>query len=63
MLTDAENSPEKCVYNRQTDPKELKIIKLKRVVNVVMRKLASQEEELNHGLRNDEVKTKLILNL
>merc|ERR1712127_450509 len=63
MISDAENSPEKCVYNRKIEEKDLKIIKLKRMVNVAMQKLASQEEELNKTQRNDEIKTKMVLNL
>ena len=46
MQSEAEGSPEKCVYNRRNDPKELKISKLRRMIARATTRLAKKEEAL-----------------
>jgi len=63
MLSESEQSPEKCVYNRENDPQELKIRKLKRMVAKAMTRLAILEESIEKSDKIRRVMAKKVTEL
>ena len=63
MQSEADDSPQKCVYNRENDPKELKISKLRRMIARAMTRLANKEEALYKSNKKGETMKKEILEM
>ena len=55
MQSEPDDSPKKCVYNRENDPKELKISKLRRMIARAMTRLANKEEALYKANKKGEL--------